>query len=152
MSTTETTDRPIDVLNSLLRGEISAQEAYAKALALSDDMTDDEVAELRRVAAEHTRAAEAIRTEVFRLGGVPAGSGGAWGAFANAFQASANLLGASAAISSLGEGEEYGLRAYEEALGAATGPTKSLLEEKLIPDQREHAATLLAIGVARRSG
>lgn len=152
MSTSTSTDRSIDVLNSLLRGEISAQEAYAKALALTDDMTDGEVAELRRVAAEHTRAAEAIRTEVFRLGGVPAGNGGAWGAFARAFQSSANLLGASAAIASLGEGEDHGLREYEEALVSATVPTRTLLAGTLIPSQREHAAALLAIGVARRSG
>jgi hypothetical protein len=150
MSTTANTDRSVDVLNSLLRGEISAQEAHEKALALAGDMTANEVAELRRISAEHTRTAELLRTEVFRLGGAPAGSAGVWGAFARAFQSSANFLGVSTAFSSLCEGEEHGLREYQEALGVATGPTKMLLDEKLIPNQRKHIAALTAIGNRRR--
>lgn len=151
MSTPAATDRSVDVLNSLLRGEISAQEAHEKALTLDGDLTDDEVAELRRISGEHTRAAEALRTEVFRLGGAPAGSAGAWGAFARAFQFSANLLGASAAISSLLEGEEHGLGEYEEALEVAEGPTKTLLEEKLVPNQVKNVAALNAIALRRRA-
>ena len=42
MSTTLTTERSVEVLNSLLRGEISAQEAHEKALTLSADMTPNE--------------------------------------------------------------------------------------------------------------
>ncbi len=151
MSTNANTDLSVDVLNSLLRGEISAQEAHEKALALAGDMTANEVAELRRISAEHTRTAELLRTEVFRLGGAPAGSAGAWGAFARAFQSSANFLGVSTAFSSLCEGEEHGLREYQESLEVATGPTKMLLAEKLIPNQRKHIAALTAIGNRRRS-
>ena len=152
MSTTAITDRSVDVLNSLLRGEISAQEAHEKALALAGDMTAEEAAEVKRISAEHTRTAEVLRTEIFRLGGTPAGSGGAWGAFAKAFQASANLLGVSTAFSSLCEGEEHGLKEYQEALEVATGPTKDLLQELLVPNQRKHIAVLSAIGIRRRSG
>jgi hypothetical protein len=151
MSTTAHTDRSVDVLNSLLRGEISAQEAHEKALALAGDMTANEVAELRRISAEHTRTAELLRTEVFRLGGAPAGSAGAWGAFARAFQSSANFLGVATAFSSLCEGEEHGLREYQESLEVATGPTRMLLSENLIPNQRKHIAALTAMGNRRRS-
>lgn len=151
MSTTEETDRSVEVLNSLLQGEISAQQAHEKALALAGDMTPNEVAEIRRISAEHTRTAEILRTEIFRLGGAPAGSAGAWGAFARAFQLSANLLGVSTALSSLREGEEHGLREYEEALDVSTGPTKALLQGKLVPNQREHTGALIAIGNRRRS-
>jgi len=151
MSPTTATDPSVDVLNSLLRGEISAQQAHEKALALAGDMTAEDAAEIRRISAEHTATAETLRTEVFRLGGEPAGSSGAWGAFARAFQSSANLLGVSTAISSLLEGEEHGLKEYQEALDKATGPTKTLLEETLIPNQRKHIAALSAIGIRRRS-
>ena len=151
MSTPAATDRSVDVLNSLLRGEISAQEAHEKALTLEGALTADEAAELRRISAGHTRAAEALRTEVFRLGGAPAGTAGAWGAFARAFQFSANLLGASAAISSLLEGEEHGLREYQEALEVANGSTISLLEETLIPSQTKNVAALNAIALRRRA-
>jgi bacterioferritin (cytochrome b1) len=152
MSTSAITDRSVDVLNSLLRGEISAQEAHEKALALAGDMTAEEAAELKRISAEHTRTAEVLRTEIFRLGGTPASSGGAWGAFAKAFQASANLLGVTTAFASLCEGEEHGLKEYQEALEVATGPTKELLQELLVPNQRNHIAALSAIGIRRRSG
>jgi len=152
MMTTAITERSVDVLNSLLRGEISAQEAHEKALALAGDMTANEVAELRRISAEHTRTAEVLRTEVFRLGGAPAGSAGAWGAFARAFQSSANFLGVSTAFSSLREGEEHGLREYQEALEVATGPTKMLLHETLIPNQRKHIAALSVLVTRRHSG
>ena len=152
MSTTTPveTDRFVHVLNSLLRGEISAQETHEKALSL-DDMTADEVAALRSISAEHTQAAETLLSEIFRLEGEPAGSAGVWGAFANAFQSSANLLGAATAFSSLREGEEHGLNEYEEALETATAPTRALLHEKLIPNQREHIGTLTAMGLRRRS-
>lgn len=150
-ATTATTDRSIDLLNSLLQGEISAQQAHEKALALADDMKADDVAELRRISAEHTRSAETLRTEIFRLGGKPASSAGAWGLFARAFQSSANVLGVSTALSSLHEGEEHGLKEYQEALGEATGSTRELLEEKLIPNQRKHIAVLSAIGIKHRS-
>ena len=151
MTTADTPDPAVDTLNSLLRGEISAQEAHEKALVLAVDMTAFEADELRRISAEHTRAAELLRTEVFRLGGAPAGSAGAWGAFARAFQASANFLGVSTALSSLSEGEEHGLKEYEAALETATGPTKTLLRERLIPGQKNHLAALTAIAVRRRS-
>lgn len=151
MTTTVPPDHAVDALNSLLRGEIAAQEAHEKALALAVDMTAFEVGEIRRISAEHTKAAELLRTEVFRLGGAPAGSAGAWGAFAKAFQASANFLGVSTALSSLCEGEEHGLKEYEAALEAATGPTKMLLRDTLIPNQKSHLATLTTIGVRRRS-
>ena len=151
MSTITNTERSVEILNSLLRGELSAQQAHEKALALAGDMTAGEVAEIRRISAEHTRTAETLRTEIFRLGGAPAGSAGAWGAFARAFQSSANLLGTATAISSLREGEEHGLKEYRESLEVATGPTKMLLNEKLIPNQQKHIAALIAIGNRRRS-
>ncbi len=151
MTTSAPTDHAVDALNSLLRGEIAAQEAHEKALALALDMTAFEVGELRRISSEHTRAAETLRTEIFRLGGAPAGSAGAWGAFARAFQASANFLGVSTALSSLCEGEEHGLKEYEAALETTTGASKMLLREKLIPNQESHLATLTTIGVRRRS-
>ena len=151
MSSTAATDQSVDVLNSLLQGEISAQQAHEKALALASDMDSGDVAELRRISAEHTRTAEILRTEVFRLGGEPAGSAGAWGAFARVFQASANLLGTGAAVASLLEGEEHGLKEYQEAAEKATGPVKDLLEQTLIPDQRKHIAALSAMAIRHRS-
>jgi len=136
MSTSADTDLSFDVPRSLLRGAISPQEAHEKALALAVDTTANEVAELRRISAEHTRTAELLRTEVFRLGGTPAGSAGAWGAFPMPFRSSADFLGVSPAFSSLCEGEGHNLREDQESLEAPTGPTKMLVAEKLSPKQR----------------
>jgi hypothetical protein len=151
MSETAVTTPAIELLNTLLRGEISAQQAHEKALTLAADMKPEDVAELRLISAEHARTAEILRTEVFSQGGVPAGSSGAWGAFAKAFQSSANMLGVSTAVSSLLEGEEHGLKEYEGALGESTGTARALLEERLIPNQKRHIAALGAFGTRKSS-
>ncbi|MBK6404431.1 MAG: hypothetical protein IPF66_05005 [Holophagales bacterium] len=49
-------------------------------------------------------------------------------------------------------GETHGLKEYEEALETASGPTKSLLQDVLIPNQRKHIAALGVIGNRRRAG
>lgn len=151
MSENAVTTPSIELLNTLLRGEISAQQAHEKALTLSADMKPEDVAELRRISAEHARTAEILRTEVFNQGGEPAGTAGAWGAFARAFQSSANLLGASTAVASLREGEEHGLKEYEGVLEGATGAARTLLEERLIPNQKRHVAALGTLGAGSGS-
>ncbi len=58
-------------------------------------------------------------------------------------QGTANLLGDAAALKSLKEGEEHGLKEYEEALRNTDLPedSKELVRE-LLAKQRQHIATL----------
>src|SRR5205823_3718669 len=59
----------IKVINSLLRGELSATETYQQALAKVGK--EPGAAELRQIHDEHRSAANALRQEVHRLGGKP---------------------------------------------------------------------------------
>jgi uncharacterized protein (TIGR02284 family) len=97
---------------------------------------------LRAIAQEHGEHAQALRQEVRRLGGEPDDSSGAWGVWAKTVEGTAKLFGDASALKALKEGEEHGLKDYQEALGDLEEPTRALLMSRLIPAQRRHIATL----------
>lgn len=139
---TVSVDERVDQLNSLLRGEVSAVETYKQAIEkVGDEHVTDAMA-LRAIAQEHGEHAQALRQEVRRLGGEPDDSSGAWGAWAKAVEGTAKLFGDASALNALKEGEEHGLKDYEEALGDVEEPTRALLMSRLIPAQQRHIATL----------
>jgi uncharacterized protein (TIGR02284 family) len=130
-------------LNSLLRGEISAAETYKMAI---DKIADSDVSEhaqvLRQMQEEHGRAAQELRERIRSLGGEPSDSSGAWGAWAQTVQGTMNLFGDAAALKSLNEGEEHGLKDYQEALDDTDQLTASLIQSELIPNQQRHIEML----------
>lgn len=132
-------------INSLLRGEIAAVETYRMALDQvqdSDQVAMDNLSILRQIEDEHETAAEALRRRIADLGGEPAGSSGAWGAWAQTVQGTANLLGDTTALKSLKEGEEHGLKDYEEAADDVDAGTRRLITERFIPAQQRHISLL----------
>src|SRR5436305_12793711 len=86
-------------INSLLRGEISAAETYKMAI---EKVADGDVSEhaqvLRQMQEEHGRAAQQLRERIRSLGGEPADSSGARGAWAQTVQRTMNPSGAAAAV------------------------------------------------------
>jgi uncharacterized protein (TIGR02284 family) len=133
-----TTDR----LNSLLRGEIAATETYQQAL---DKLGETKGAsELRRIHHEHVKAASTLRQHVHHHGGQPDKGSGAWGAFAKAVEGTAKILGNDAALKALKEGEEHGIKEYEDALQDKALPNdcQSLIRTELLPQTREHLPVL----------
>jgi uncharacterized protein (TIGR02284 family) len=132
----------ISAVNALLRGELSATETYQQALQkLNKGPAADH---LWRIHHEHREAANTLRQEVHRLGGKPDQNSGAWGAWAKLVEGTAKLLGETAALKALKEGEGYGLKSYEAALADETIPdeTKALIRSSLLPSTREHIAAL----------
>jgi len=132
-------------LNSLLRGEISAAETYRMAIEKAAQSTSNSapsVALLRDIQQEHGRAAQALRDRIRELGGEPSDSSGAWGAWAKFTTGIANLFGDTVALRTLKEGEEYGLKEYEEALDEMDVTSAELIENQLIPAQQRHIQTL----------
>jgi hypothetical protein len=132
-------------LNSLLRGEISAVETYRMALdkvADSDQVAMDKVNILREIQSEHTEALNLLRERITAQGGEPSTSSGAWGAWAQTVQGTMNLFGDNAALKSLKEGEEHGLKDYEEALDDVDSVTRELISSRLIPAQQRHISLL----------
>ena len=127
-------------LNGLLRGEISAAETYRMAI---DKIADSNAATanaglLREIQEEHGRAAQGLRDRIRELGGEASDSSGAWGAWAKTVQGTMNLFGDAAALKSLKEGEEHGLKDYQEAIDDIDASSAQLIQNQLIPAQQRH--------------
>jgi uncharacterized protein (TIGR02284 family) len=133
----------IDTLNSLLRGELAATETYQQALAKVGDSGPGS-AELRQIHVEHREAANTLREHVRKHGGTPDHGSGAWGVFAKAVEGTAKLFGNAAALKALKEGEERGIKDYENALNDATLPAdcQTLIRTQLLPQTQSHIPVL----------
>ena len=135
-------DRAVEQLNSLLRGEISAVQTYDQALRKLGDHFGDEAAELRRIAQEHGEHAQDLRARVRTLGGDPDDSARVWGTLVQAVEGTARLLGDPAALKALREGEEHGLRDYRDALSELDVESRRLVQDALLPAQLRHIQAL----------
>jgi uncharacterized protein (TIGR02284 family) len=140
---TDDTGEAVRQLNSLLRGEISAAETYRMAIdKVADGDSVPNVGLLRQMQEEHGRAAQELRDRIRSLGGEPSDSSGAWGAWAQTVQGTMNLFGDASALKSLKEGEEHGLKDYQEALDDTDADTADLIQNELIPNQQKHISIL----------
>jgi uncharacterized protein (TIGR02284 family) len=135
-------DKSIDQLNSLLRGEISAVETYQLAIEKVDDEHASDATALRAIAQEHGEDAQALREAIEELGGEADDSSGPWGTWAKTVEGVAKLFGDASALKALKEGEEHGLKDYEEAQDDVDGESRTLIVSRLIPNQKRHIATL----------
>src|SRR5687767_4444865 len=139
-------DRAVDTaeavtqLNSFLRGEISAAETYRMAIdkASDSDTNAANVGLLREIQEEHGRAAQAIRDRIRELGGEPSDSSGAWGAWAKLVEGTASLFGDAGSLKALKEGEEHGLKDYQEGVDDIDATSAELVQNQLIPAQQRH--------------
>jgi uncharacterized protein (TIGR02284 family) len=139
------TGETVRQLNSLLRGEISAAETYRMAidkLSESDRAATASVGLLHQMQEEHGRAAQALRDRIREMGGEASDSSGVWGAWAKFTQGSANLFGDAAALKSLKEGEEHGLKDYQEALDDVDATSAELIQNQFLPAQQRHIQVL----------
>lgn len=136
------TSDAVEELNELLRGEISAVETYRQALEKVGREPGSDG--LRESLKNHESATEVIRKEIVRLGGKPTTDSGAWGVWAETVTGSAKIIGNTAALKALKEGEEHGMKEYTEILEdkdvAANFKTK--IREEHLPQQRTHIAVL----------
>ena len=134
------TGESVRQLNSLLRGEISGAETYRMAIdkVADNSSTTASAGLLREIQEEHGRAAQGIRDRIRELGGEPSDSSGAWGAWAKTVQGTMNLFGDASALKSLKEGEEHGLKDYQEALDDVDPTSAQLIQNQLIQAQQRH--------------
>jgi len=132
----------LDMLNSLLRGEIAATETYQQAIAKFGSAP--QVAELRNMHAEHRAAANTLRQHVHKHGGKPDQDSGSWGAWAKLVEGTAKMLGEANALRALKEGEEHGVKDYEAALNdkKMAPECMDLIRSELLPQTRQHIAAL----------
>ena len=114
----------VDDLNKCLRGELSAMETYRQALdkAREDDDFATEVQHLSRILEDHRNAASQLRRAIQQLGGTPSEDSGAWGTWSKAVMGTAKLFGDTAALKALKEGEESGLKDYQNVTSGGNAP------------------------------
>ncbi len=139
---TVSTDKCVDQLNSLLRGEISAIETYKQAIEKVGDEHASDATALRAIAQEHGEDAQELRKSIEKLGGEAADSSGPWGTWAKTVQGVAKLFGDASALKALKEGEEHGLKDYEEAVDDVDEASRTIIVARFIPNQKRHIATL----------
>ena len=129
-------------LQNLLRGELSAVETYRQALGnVNGDVGDTDLQSIER---DHLAACDRLRQQIVLAGEAPATSSGAWGAFARAVEGTAKLFGNTATLKALREGEEHGVKEYEDALADLSLQIDAarLVSEILLPRQRAHVTML----------
>jgi hypothetical protein len=142
MATTTTTN--LETLNSLLRGEMSALETYRQAIQKLEGNDAPGSSELHALRRDHRDAADALWHHIEGHGEKPSEDSGPWGAFAQAVTGAAKLFGNTAALKALKEGEEHGVKDYEDALKDEHLPAecKTLIQSQLLPKQREHVPVI----------
>ena len=142
MATAETSNsKNVDQLNSFLRGEISAVEAYRIAL---DKLAIDSPARSRLDACRqsHAERVAALRAKILALGGTPADGSGPWGAMTKAIERGATVLGDVSAVDALEAGEDHGLRDYRQDLPKLGPEARDLVTTQLLPQQEKTHRTM----------
>jgi uncharacterized protein (TIGR02284 family) len=136
----QTEQKSVDVLNSFLRGEISAVETYRQAITKLDK--PQLKTQLQECMQSHAQRVTVLSEQIRSLGGSPAGGSGVWGAFAKAVEGSATAFGEKAAINALEEGEDHGRNDYRRDIDKLDTATRQVLESRVIPEQERTHNTL----------
>ncbi len=131
----------IEEFQKLLRGEISATETYRQAVS-SIDSTHKIL--LQEILEEHELSVLSIKKHLLKLGGEHMDNSGVWGVVAQAIEGSATMLGTSATVAALKQGELLGINDYENLLrGESLQPECHLLISKeLLPLCKKHVLQL----------
>jgi demethoxyubiquinone hydroxylase (CLK1/Coq7/Cat5 family) len=127
------TEKSVGLVNSFLRGEISAVETYRQCLEkLSASIHRQKLEECRR---SHQQRVELLRQWVVQHGGTPAEGSGVWGGFAKLMEGGAKLFGEKSAIKMLEEGEDHGRDDYKRELNNLDSSARHLMESQILPEQ-----------------
>ena len=131
---------PIDQLKSFCRGELSAIETYRQAMQITPQEWIQ--VQLRHNLASHEERVRLLRERILQLGGEPPDGSGPWGAFANAIEGVASVIGEKAALSILEEGERHGLADYRSDIDNLDYDSRRLVENLVIPEQQRTHTSL----------
>lgn len=136
-----------DRLNHLLECELSAVATYQRAVRKLVSAPGAEA--LLAIEREHWEAVGWLRDRVEALGGVPVATSGVWGAWPEAVEETARVVGDVAEIDALRQEELHSLACFRECLagGGLDAETRALVVETLTPRAEKHLEIL-----ARRLG
>jgi uncharacterized protein (TIGR02284 family) len=132
----------VEKLNELIRGERSAVDTYLQALEKVGD--DPRASDLKPMVTDHEQAIRLLSDKVQACGGKPSSDSGAWGTWAETVMGTAKIFGDRAALSALKQGEEHGVKQYEEALenNELDASARSMIQNQLLPQQKAHIQTI----------
>lgn len=128
------TERSVERLNALLRGEISAVETFTLVIARFGAEAPHELDDCLR---SHQLRVEKLTVRVSDLGCTPAVGSGLWGSLAKLVEGGATLFGLKSALLTLEEGEDHGVARYRERLDDLDVDEQSrrLIQVELMPEQ-----------------
>lgn len=128
-------------LNKILRGEYSAVEAYEQVIPTFKNERDRFL--LSGIRNEHDRNIEKLKMLVERTHYEPNEESGTWGTMVSTIVGAANLMGNTAALKALEEGEQHGLKLYQEGLKySLTDDERDIFILDFIPGLERHIASL----------
>jgi hypothetical protein len=126
-------NKNVEQLNTFLRGERAAVDAYRQALAR---ITGGPLrAQLQSCLDSHQKRVEALIVRVTSLGGEASETSGAWGTMMAAIEAGAAAFSEEAAIAALETGEDHGLADYQRDLSKLSAEERGLVFTELLPAQ-----------------
>tara|TARA_R110002073_G_scaffold250311_1_gene413043 strand:+ start:78 stop:584 length:507 start_codon:yes stop_codon:yes gene_type:complete len=132
-------------LAEILRGEISAVEAYRQLEARLD--SDPEIYRLRKFKMDHEKTVDFWKKEARINGEIPPSSSSIWGIVVKAFVGVSKIIGEEVALNALKKGEEHGLSTYNSMLESKTLTKfhKDTIRQKFIPMQMQHIESINAL-------
>lgn len=127
-----------DKLNKILRGERAATETYEQAI--NKFSSHPQAMLLREMQVDHFDAVSQLKKHVEMEGQSANSESGVWGSFAKAVMGSASAFSAKAALKALKEGEEHGLKQYQDVITEQEldDSARRYISETVIPRQKQH--------------
>ena len=134
MSTSKKTDK----IKDIIKGERAAVETYGQVFEKYG--TDSQLDKLRYFSKDHKDAVRKLDSIARENNIEVPESSGAWGSWSSLVTGTAKVFGEKAALKALKEGEEHGLKEYEDLLSETSIPTslKNMVQSTFIPMQRNH--------------
>lgn len=134
-----------DEVEEVIRGEISAAEAYEQVM--ESLKTDPESQRLQSFHEEHLKAVDYWKEQSVKENIYEEDGSGIWGTAVKGFVGVSKLFGSTSALAALREGEEYGLKLYKDLLKSEnlTEDQKAQIRNHFIPTQEKHINSLNAI-------
>ncbi|MBC97013.1 MAG: hypothetical protein CME63_04650 [Halobacteriovoraceae bacterium] len=127
-----------DKIKEIIKGERAAVETYGQVFEKYG--ADSQIDKLRYFSKDHKEAVMELNNIARQNNIEIPESSGAWGSWSKLVTGTAKMLGEKSALKALKEGEEHGLKEYEDLLSSSSVPTqlKTMVQDKFIPMQRKH--------------
>lgn len=128
-------------LNKILRGEISAVEAYEQVIPTFQNKLDRD--RLTAIRDEHDRIVERLKLLVEHTRFAPEEASGPWGTVVTTIVGAAKLVSNTISLVTLMEGEEHGLRLYNDALSLNLSfEERDVIAIEIMPLLKKHITIL----------